>query len=270
MNSDYTNLDMVLWMEEWNKPDLSDQEKYGLLKHLFKSQLKRLEGLQYDCVVHKNEQNVGELDPRSVYRLAKMKNKVIAKAMEIGKPGFIPFLPVLPRKIVDTFYVIMQLYYSGENWYPSLHFNKVDMGKETSPYSVPYFIFNIDEGWSTKGLSPENSRLQIAKKEFRAMNLAEVLAYQMHTNILKLSSVHACGSTYRENKKFVPDMYIDEQGNFGLNWSAIDISKQGFISPSYETSLVAISWRGIISPKAWIRFKSRPKKQRVITPHKAD
>lgn len=257
---------MVLWMREWDKPNLSDTEKRFLLKRLFKFQLKRLEGLQYDCVIHEKDQHVGELDSRDIYRLAKMQKPIINWATLNVMPGCIPFLPVLPRKIVNTFHVVMQLYNSGENWYPSINFNKVDMGKETSPHLVPYFILNVDQGWLTAGLSPEDSRAQITARGFHAMNLAEALADQMHTNILKLSSIYACGSSYRETKKFVPDLCINPNGNFGLNWSAIDKPKRGFISPSYETSMVAISWRGIISPKAWVRFNKRPKKQRVITP----
>lgn len=262
--------DMIAWMKRWDQGNFSNAEKYDMLKRLFKFQLKRLEELQYDCLVPEKDKHVGELDSRSVYRLAKMKNKVIAKAMEIGKPGLVPFLPVLPRKIINTFHVIMQLYNSGENWYPSLQLNKVDMGKETSPYHVPYFIFNIDQGWETAGLSPQNGRNDILAKGFHPMNLAEALADQMHTNILKQLFIHACGSTYRENKKAVPDLYIDEQGNFGMKSGDVDKAKSGFVCPSYQDHMVAISWRGIISPKAWIRFKKRPKKQRVITPMNAE
>ncbi|MEI7424735.1 MAG: hypothetical protein WCK10_01300 [Candidatus Staskawiczbacteria bacterium] len=270
MNMEYENLDMIFWMQEWNRSSLSDQRKLELLKCLFKYQLKKLESLQYDCIVHQGDHHIDGLDSRDIYRLAKMQKPVIEMAMKIGKPSFLPFLPVLPRKIVETFNVVMQLYNSGENWCPALNFNKVDMGKETSPHHGPYFILNIDQGWSTAGLSVEDSRAQITAKGLHAMNLAEAVADQMHTNILRLSAIYACGSTYKENKKYVPILYIDQQGNFGLNCDAIDKPKKGFISPSYETSMVAISWRGIINPKAWIRFKKRPKKERIIVPLKAD
>jgi hypothetical protein len=257
-------LDVVLWMEKWNKQTfckLDYEERRAMLVRLFKFQIKTMEALELDCLVSENDQMIMEgLDPRKVYRLAKMQKRVIRIALKIGKPGLIPFLPVLPRRMITTYNIVMRLSAFGERWIPALNLNKVSdvKNRKTGPHEIPYFIFNIDEGNDGRDHSPQNNINRIKVNGFRGMNLAEALAYQMHTRILNRADsnrafIHACGSTYKD-ERLVPGLHIDQDGCPGITWSEIDNPKQGWNCPSYQADRVAISWQGIISLKAWLKL----------------
>ncbi len=256
--------DMVLWMEQWNKQTfckLDYEVRRVMLVRLFKFQIKTMEALELDCLVSEKDQMIMEgLDPRKVYRLAKMQKRVIRIALKIGKPGFIPFLPVLPRKMITTYNIVMRLSAFGERWMPAISLHKVfDVkSRKTGPHEIPYFIFNIDEGKDGKDRSPQYNINRIKANGFREMNLAEALAYQMHTRVLNRTDnnkafIHACGSTYRD-ERLVPGLYIDQEGCPGITWSEIDQSKERWACPSYQVDRVAISWQGIISLKAWLKL----------------
>jgi len=259
--------DMVLWMEQWNKQTfckLDYEVRRAMLIRLFKFQIKTMEALEFDCLACGNDilglEDTEKFDPRKIYRLAKMQKRVIRIALKIGKPGLIPFLPVLPRKMITTYNIVMRLSAHGERWMPAVNLNKVFDAKnrKTGPHEIPYFIFNIDEGKNRKDFSPQHNIDKIRVNGFREMNLAEALAYQMHTRILNRADgnkafIHACGSIYR-NEELVPGLYIDQEGCPGITWSEINNPKQGWICPSYQADRVAISWQGVISLKAWLKL----------------
>jgi hypothetical protein len=57
---------------------------------------------------------------------------------------------------------------------------------------------------------------------------------------------------------------VSDQGSLSLKWSECEVPRAGYICPSYEKEMVAISWRGIISPKAWVRFNNRGKAKTAL------
>jgi hypothetical protein len=159
--------------------------------------------------------------------------------------------------MVKTYNIITRLMATGENWMPALSLNRVEDKRDQMPHrhEVPYFIFNIDEGWSGKDLSPAENIVRIKEQQLRAMNLAEAMAYQMHVRVINRQDsrafIHACGSSYRG--EYVPGIHIDQSGCPGLTWNDTETARNGWICPSYKFDRIALSWQGVISIKAWIK-----------------
>ena len=245
-------LETISWSERWAKGGLSTPDKFDMLLWLYKREMKTLERFRSTYA----EPNRPGFDSRQVQRLAKIQKKVLKLAMEISRPDLFPFVPVLPKEVMQTFDIIMKLSNSGERWSEGINLSKVEDAKRkpARPVFFPYFLFIIDDGKSRKGLSPNESVIHIVNKGFLTMNLTEALQYLMHSNSLDQPfSVHACGARNKLDKNSVPGL-IKDQGGPRLTWSPADQPKVGWTCPSYQTFRRAASLLGFISPKVWIRM----------------
>lgn len=61
---------------------------------------------------------------------------------------------------------------------------------------VPYFIFNIDKGYSTSGLSPDKAEESFIENGRRGLTDMEIVALGMHSNILSHTNLYAARSCY--------------------------------------------------------------------------
>jgi hypothetical protein len=233
----------VSWMEKLSHPRLSHLDLHDLLELLYKSQCKRMEEMSA---------TLKNLDRGRIYMLGKMKNYVVEKSMSIYKTGCFPFVPVLPKGDLFTFYDIIMASSSQEDpLTPSLNLKLIeDVPAHKSPHVIPYIIFNIHIGDDKEGLSPREGLTRIIENKRTPFNLADALAVRFQIDMIKKRPFHVCGSVYRKN--LVPGLCSSQYGT--LTWAGLDDSKEGWICPSYETSMVAFSWHGVTSPKAYSNF----------------
>ena len=239
----------VSWMEKLSHPRLPHLDLHDLLELLYKFQCKRIEAIS---------ERLGNLDGGKIYMLGKMKNYVVDKSMSIYRAGCFPFVPVLPKGKLFTFYDIMMASSSTEDRItPSLNLKWIeDTPEHKSPHEIPYIIFNIYIGDDEKGLSPRNGLAKIVKNRRTPINMADALAVRFHMDFIKKRPFHVCGSIYRNH--LVPGLCNTQDGT--LTCTDPDGLKEGWVCPSYEESMVAFSWHGVTSPKAFLDFLNRRKK----------
>ena len=228
------------WMDDWNTPNLPAYYRRDLLEILYKMQIKRFEEMST---------NLYNLDFGKIYRLGKTKNKVVEKAMAIYRPDCFPFVPVLPKGSLFTFYDIIKAIPSNEGpWVPSLSLKQVT---DVEHHRIPYVIFNIRYGKDTRSLSPREGLKRIEVQKLHPINLSQGLAIRTHIQLFRdrEQPFHCCGSTYGEGKKFVPGLHhARDQSN--LTFTEQDQIREKWVCPSYEESMTT-SWHGLLSPKAY-------------------
>ena len=247
------DFDMVVWEQEWAKPNLSGAEKYWLLKSLFKYQMKQLDRLRFNCAMPERK----GFDSRAVQLLAKIQHEVLKLAMEICVSELFPFQPVIPRAVMDYYSITRALSRLGEQWDSRISFNKVFDIKVKGARSTyfPYFIFNIDKG--PEGFSPKENIARISARKFNAFDFAEALVFPMNTgNANKPFFIFSGGSMYGDANfvKSVPGLYKKDQDAPSLTWVPMDEAREGWICPSFQTYRRAVSLRGFFSPKGWVKF----------------
>ena len=115
----------------------------------------------------------------------------------------IPFLPIFPRNLFASPFAAAEMMDKGmrkrlgmNGGYtfvlPELVTDVVEVPE------VPYFIFNIDDGDGTSGLSPNEAEESFIGSERRALTDMEIVALGMHSNTLSHANLYAAASCYDE------------------------------------------------------------------------
>lgn len=234
------------WVNDWSTPNLPMYYRRDLLEILYKMQIKRLEEMS---------EKLHNLDFGKIYRLSKTKNKVVKRAIEIYRPDCFPFVPVLPKGELFTFYDIIRAMPSDNNpWIPSLNLKHlVDM----EHHHLPCVILNVRFGKETRGMSPREGLKSIEAQKLHPINMSQGLAIRTHIQLFRDRGqpFHCCGSTYGEGRKFIPGLHYAHDGS-NLTFTEQDQARENWVCPSFE-EILTTSYHGLFSPKAYVDFFRR-------------
>lgn len=151
------------------------------------------------------------------------KGTVLKKASkEAHGDGNIPFLPVIPRTFRSPYDLMTMVRNGGKAGYTHLNptqiFDVVDAPQE------PYYIYDVKDGSSTHGKSPENAEKTFKSQKRSPLTVAEVMALTTHTDVLPKHYVWATGSRYGSADE-VPVVYLDGGIRPGLGCDYVNVSR---------------------------------------------
>jgi len=230
------------WMSTLSHPNLSGLSLHDLLELLYKLQCKRLEEISA---------KLSNMDSGMIHMLGKAKNRVVGMAGKAYRSDRFPFVPVIPRGNLITFYDIIQASSSeGDQWIQSMGLKWLnDLPAYKSHHIFPYIIFSINPGEDTLGMCPRDGREKIKTRNGTPLSFAQGLAVRAHMEMFKTRPFYACASTF-DGKESVPGFQNSPDGTMSRTDS--DRARPGWVCPSFGSSTAAISWHGVISPKSYI------------------
>jgi len=157
-----------------------------------------------------------------VEMLQNQRSSVLQKASEMPfAEGNIPFIPVIPRTYRSPYDLMAMVRNNDEQGYTYL--NPTAITDEFETPKDPYYIYDVEDGETTRGKSPEKA-IDIIKNQSRSpLTAAEVMALTTHTNVLSRHYVWAAGSRF-DGSDGVPDVYLDYGDRPRLGWLYLDFS----------------------------------------------
>ncbi|MBI2462629.1 MAG: hypothetical protein HYV65_00050 [Candidatus Spechtbacteria bacterium] len=151
--------------------------------------------------------------------LQNQKGAVVKKASEVAiGDGNIPFLPVIPRSYRSPYDLMAMVKNGGKVGYTYL--NPTAISDVVDAPSEPYYIYDVEDGNSTRGKSPENAEKILKQQKRSPLTAAEVMALTTHTDVLSRHYVWATGSRY-ESADGVPNVYLDGGDRPRLFWYGV-------------------------------------------------
>jgi len=150
--------------------------------------------------------------------LQNQKGAVVKKASEmtIGG-GNIPFLPVIPRSFRSPYDLMAMVRNGSKVGYTNLNPTQIS---DVVDAPQPYYIYDVEDGNSTRGKSPEAAEKILKQLKRSPLTAAEVTALTTHTDVLSRHYVWAAGSRY-ESADEVPGVYLDSGDRPGLVWGYV-------------------------------------------------
>ena len=151
-----------------------------------------------------------------VEMLHNQKGQVVKKASEmvIGD-GNIAFLPVIPRSYRSPYDLMAMVKNGGKAGYTYL--NPTQISDVVDAPSEPYYIYDVEDGNSTRGKSPEAAEKILKQQKRSPLTAAEVMALTTHIDVLSRHYVWAPGSRC-ESAVLVPFVYLDNGDRPRLSW----------------------------------------------------
>jgi len=118
-----------------------------------------------------------------VESLAKQRDQVISKASEMTfRDGHIPILPVIPLTCQSPDDLMSAVRHNGTVGYTRL--NPTDIIDKVETPDKPYYIYDVEDGESTRGKDPEDIE-DIFESELRLpLTVVEAIALAKHTDVL--------------------------------------------------------------------------------------
>lgn len=148
--------------------------------------------------------------------LQNQKGSVLKKASEMTfGDGNIPFLPVIPRSFRSPYDLMAMVRNGGKVGYTYL--NPTQISDVVDAPQEPYYIYDVEDGNSTRGKSPENAEKILKQQKRSPLTAAEVTALTTHTDVLSKHYVWVPGSRY-ESAGRVPRVYLDYGVRPLLDW----------------------------------------------------
>lgn len=148
--------------------------------------------------------------------LQNQKGAVVKKASEMAiGDGNIPFLPVIPRSFWSPYDLMAMVRYGSKVGYTYL--NPTQISDVVDAPQEPYYIYDVEDGNSMRGKSPENAEKTFKQQKRSPLTAAEVMALTTHTDVLSKHCVWATGSRY-ELAYEVPNVCLDYGYRPGLGW----------------------------------------------------
>jgi len=169
--------------------------------------------------------------PEQIVRLVQnQKDAVIQKAsgMIIGEEN-IPFLPIIPRSYLSPHSQMAATRNGVKVGYTDIDPNSITDQVKTS--HKPYYIYDVEDGTSTLGNSPEDAEKIINRQRRFSFTVAEILALVVHTNVLSRYCVWATASRY-DGSIMNPYASLNDTGRPGLKWGFTVGSDGRWASPS--------------------------------------
>ena len=151
-----------------------------------------------------------------VEMLHNQKGQVVKKASEMNiGDGNIAFLPVIPRSYRSPYDLMAMVKNGGKAGYTYL--NPTQISDVVNAPSEPYYIYDVEDGNSTRGKSPEAAEKILKQQKRSPLTAAEVMALTTHIDVLSRHYVWAPGSRC-ESAVLVPFVYLDNGDRPRLSW----------------------------------------------------
>lgn len=179
--------------------------------------------------------------PEYVVRFLQLqKPRVLVRSSAMTPFGTIPFVPVIPASVwsLDALVAMVQ-----RNGLTGL--NRLDPATISNTVVVPsgpYYMFDIEDGVSTCGISPEDGEkdfaLQFQERSF--LTADEIIALATHTNVLSRHFLWAVNSRHRRDREeleelLVPNIDLSHRGRPYLGAGYADAAASEFGIPSCRT-----------------------------------
>ena len=162
--------------------------------------------------------------------LQNQKGSVVKKASEMAiGDGNIAFLPVIPRSYRSP-YDLMAMVRNGEKA-GYTYLNPTQISDVVDAPQEPYYIYDVEDGSSTRGKSPEAAENILKQQKRSGLTAAEVMALTTHTDVLSKHYVWAPGSRY-ESAVRVPVVYLGSGDRPLLGWFRVAYSNVHWESAS--------------------------------------
>lgn len=171
-----------------------------------------------------------------VAALRAQRAEVLATVAALAVPnGRTLFLPVIPLSVMDATRQVRTLEYYGERGVNEYLIGTIQDVIDF-PESVPYYIFDIEDGTETRGEPPETagtSSWAEGKERRRGLTLAETIALVRHGRaaVLGRHAVWAVGSRYGTDRQ-VPLVRLNERGQPSLDWGNVGYYDEHIGAPS--------------------------------------
>ena len=124
-------------------------------------------------------------------------------------------LPVIPRSFRSPYDLMAMIQNNGKAGYAYL--KPTEISDVVDAPQEPYYIYDVEDGESTRGKSPQNAE-KIFKDQARSpLTVAEITALATHTDVLLKYNVWATGSRFG-SADGVPSISLDNSGQPRLGW----------------------------------------------------
>lgn len=144
------------------------------------------------------------------------KSSVIEKALEISaRKGIrinvtsrIPFLlPVIPLNYRSVYDKALMMRNNDRIGRALLYPSEI---KEYKGFSVPYYIFNLNDGRNMLRRGPEYAEPRMCKRGMSGLTAAELIDFCVHTDVLRQRSLY--GTSARIDSVSFPNVWLDDKG----------------------------------------------------------
>ncbi len=161
--------------------------------------------------------------------LANQRSSVIGKASEMMfENGHVPFLPVIPRTYRSPYDLMSAVRHGDTVGYTNL--NPTSITDKVEAPDEPYYIYDVEDGKSTKGKSSESAEKIFKSQKRSPLTATEVMALTTHADVLSRHNVWASGSRL-VSADSVPHVWLSD-GKPELDWDYADNSNSKWGSPS--------------------------------------
>ncbi|MBI4215401.1 MAG: hypothetical protein HY602_01605 [Parcubacteria group bacterium] len=164
--------------------------------------------------------------------LACQRDAVIAAALKKNLATTkLPFVPVFPFPSLEGPFQLSMVKYNDLRGHTGLNLEFMEDSVPTP--KNPYYIFNVEDGGDLLDKPVRQAEEMIVQKGRRCLNVAEVMAVALHSNVLERHSMYAALSRY--NNVRVPILRLkDGRPCLDQAWSEIPYKSWGTPSCSYE------------------------------------
>lgn len=170
--------------------------------------------------------------PRQIIEaLQSQRGAVLARASEteIGN-GNTSFLPVIPRSLRSLYDLIAMVRCGPEEGYTCL--NPVEITDVADvPEGGPHYIYDVDDGSSACGKSPEDVPKIFEQTNRSPLTVAGIIALAVHTNVLLKHNVWTPGSRYASTGGVLA-ICLDSGRRPRLLWGYLTHSSSRWMPPS--------------------------------------
>lgn len=165
---------------------------------------------------------------------------VMEKAAEMRiETSRLAFLPVFPRPLLHSPMHAVAVMENGLKRGTHMNGGYTFIMPElvtdlTEIPDVPYFIFNIDNGLGTLGLSPDEAQRKFEDEGRRGLTDMEIVAIGMHGDVLLQANLYAAGSYYGLDRGI--DLRMENGAHPVLCHNDRNLDWQHWSIPSCDTS----------------------------------
>ena len=151
------------------------------------------------------------------------------------------FLPVFPRPLLDSpmqaIAVMENGLKRGTRMTGGYTFVMPELVTDISEIpDVPYFIFDIEDGLSTLGTSPDEAQKKFKDEGHRGLTDMEIVALGMHGDVLLQANLYAASSYYGRDRGI--DLRMEDGAHPVLCHNACNLDWQHWAVPSCDAGSI--------------------------------
>lgn len=151
------------------------------------------------------------------------------------------FLPVFPRNLLHSPIVAAAMMQNGMRKRIGMNGGYTFVLPElvtdlTEVPDVPYFLFNVDMGYGTLGMPPDEVHKNIEEQGRRGLTDMEIIALGMHASVLSHVNLYAKESCYDQDRGI--DLRMEDGGHPVLCHNNRDMDWKRWAIPSCDPEII--------------------------------